>query len=637
MNSIFKNLGFICLAGLSFFLSHCSKPTTHFNSSGATSSDYTRCQTKGKDWMFVTDLNLLLYSMNSKLPRTKSDKPDNTGFCLNVSQEVKDQIVHCADKGVDWSWKSTPTIESDNFYKLSGSCTQDQKSSLDYCLEKGPDWKIDNDGVCKDTTKINLVSAKELCQEKGKTWSWVQDSAQDNKGTCVETLANKTLKEVCEAKGVDWHIIIDPSSASKQEICTQTLVEKSAKDVCQSKAVWRWIESDGVIKGGHCEQQAVASLIGDLCSLRGRDWTFDKGSESIEASCALGSTKLVGMELCPMNSRLNFDSSLQSWVCIQDVMTLAASELCLSLGLDKWEYDSQTKICKQKMSVIAADDLCKSLGEWTLSTINGLLVCSQKITIITGHDICQSYGTEWVFDVLTSSCKSNSSQSFLSVCSTLANPSSYATKGNGSEIAPYLICNIEQLKDLATTGCGASSAVSCDKNFRLMADIDAQSITLPPIGLGQTFSGSFDGAGHKIMNLKISSSTEKVGGELNMGLFSVLSKSGVIKNLSLQNTSLIRGGDTTGVARHIGGLVGKNNGNISGIHMTQLTLNCSNCQIVGGIVGQNNIDGIINYAFSKVDFVGILIQGEQVANNYDGLVGQQNGELANSIAFGSIK
>jgi len=94
-----------------------------------------------------------------------------------------------------------------------------------------------------------------------------------------------------------------------------------------------------------------------------------------------------------------------------------------------------------------------------------------------------------------------------------------------------------------------------------------------PIGTstaGSQFTGSYDGGGHTITGLSITT-----GG--NQGLFGYIGASGKVENLGLVNVSI------TGNNSNVGGIAGQNNGTIQ------------NCYVTGNITGTGSVGGITGY------------------------------------------
>ncbi len=155
--------------------------------------------------------------------------------------------------------------------------------------------------------------------------------------------------------------------------------------------------------------------------------------------------------------------------------------------------------------------------------------------------------------------------------------------GSGSEEDPYLICNAKQF-DLINTGDD-----SIGLYYKLINNIDFAGTERAPIGSAQKpFEGVFDGDGYTLNNLSV------ISNNVNCGLFSVLSVSGIVKNLVLNNAKI--GGSQDGATEiFCGGIVGKNNGTVNNCHILNskifLERNTSSRQgsciymYVGGIAG----------------------------------------------------
>jgi len=189
--------------------------------------------------------------------------------------------------------------------------------------------------------------------------------------------------------------------------------------------------------------------------------------------------------------------------------------------------------------------------------------------------------------------------------------------GDGSAATPYQIRTTSQLLYLA------GHPTDYNKYFILTADIDLSSYTFttaliaPDIDpavqylQGTPFTGSFDGQGHKIINLNINT-----GGPGNdyLGLFGQLNSTGLVQNLGVENVSVTVGDNTqllgalVGYANtgsiisncyatgsvsagantiYLGGLIGANNGHIDNCYAMTTVSGGTNCDYVGGLVGRN--------------------------------------------------
>ncbi len=160
----------------------------------------------------------------------------------------------------------------------------------------------------------------------------------------------------------------------------------------------------------------------------------------------------------------------------------------------------------------------------------------------------------------------------------------------------YLISNKSELKrlaDLVNSNKNSSGAI-----FILGDDIDLEGEEWTPIGNGTYhFSGTFDGNGHKISNLKIDNPTADY-----QGLFGFIN-GGEVKNLGLEEGS-VRGKSLVGL------LAGKSSSNskISNIYAIGNVIGQS--ESIGGLIGASGNSTISNtYTIGTVTGVNCFIGG----------------------------
>lgn len=152
--------------------------------------------------------------------------------------------------------------------------------------------------------------------------------------------------------------------------------------------------------------------------------------------------------------------------------------------------------------------------------------------------------------------------------------------GDGSEVAPYEISNLAELKYLQKM-VSTKDDFSKDKYFKLTSDITING-TWKPIGESggsrKWFLGTFNGNGHSING----SFTFEKNSNKAYGLFSVISGSAVVKNLVNKANIIVK---ETEANTLVGSIVGRirNGGKV---------VNCSNYgmiestgDVIGGIVG----------------------------------------------------
>ena len=171
---------------------------------------------------------------------------------------------------------------------------------------------------------------------------------------------------------------------------------------------------------------------------------------------------------------------------------------------------------------------------------------------------------------------------------------SYAMDGSGTENDPYIVKTAEDFIAIKN---------NLSAHYKLDADISASSTTGAIVE--GTFSGVFDGNGHKI-TVNIDAPTDKSGDTFD-AVFGVVT--GTIKNLTVD-------GNVSG-SNKVAGVVGKlyNNGKI---------INCVN---YATIYGRKNVAGITGVAFNDAQVINCInfgnISGKAINNGVDmgGIVG----------------
>ena len=188
--------------------------------------------------------------------------------------------------------------------------------------------------------------------------------------------------------------------------------------------------------------------------------------------------------------------------------------------------------------------------------------------------------------------------------------------GLGTATHPYEIKTIDQLKtfrDLVNNGIEKSA------HAKLMNDIDLngnEKNQWTPIGtsFSNSYSGTFNGAGHTISGLYIDSSADYQG-LLGYGLFGYVSGSGKVQNLSVSGT-------VTGSGEDVGGIAGDNSGTVTNCAFSGSVSGGD----VGGVVGDNG-GSVINCTFS-----GSASGSDQVG----GVVGNNGGSVTNCTNTGEV-
>ena len=194
-------------------------------------------------------------------------------------------------------------------------------------------------------------------------------------------------------------------------------------------------------------------------------------------------------------------------------------------------------------------------------------------------------------------------------------PHRYA-RGIGTAADPFVIAEPNHLLAI-----GLNSG-DWDKCFVLRNDIDLIGVTWVKSNIIGThsanpFSGTFDGAGHNILNFYFSSSTDR------KGMFGYVNNNGTIKNLGLID-SLVENYNI----RHIGSLVGINWGTIT------------NCYAKGSIYGLYEVGGLVGTnsgTISRSYFVGNVYGYNDWGCHAGGLVGLNEGYISQCYSKGYVE
>jgi len=219
------------------------------------------------------------------------------------------------------------------------------------------------------------------------------------------------------------------------------------------------------------------------------------------------------------------------------------------------------------------------------------------------------------------------------------------SKGTGSFSDPFILSSIDDLIMLSDIVAGGNDCKNL--HFKMVNDISFNNISFKPIGgfgTDMEFNGIFDGGGYKISDLSIGFDKSTI----NVGLFGILGKQAVVKNLVIYGLNL-KGSEWGGIAGrnyglisnctignstyenilnlnyiYTGGLVGVNNGCV---------LNCTNSSniktgsnlVFGGIVGLNNGYVVNCYNYGKLEK---LVDG---TNSLGGIVGKNDIQCKDGI------
>lgn len=173
----------------------------------------------------------------------------------------------------------------------------------------------------------------------------------------------------------------------------------------------------------------------------------------------------------------------------------------------------------------------------------------------------------------------------------------YTIESNGS----YTVTSADGLMNIAELVNGGKS----DINITLTADIDLTGKNWTPIGtsFSNKYTGTFDGGGHTIKGLTVTTNDQFVG------LFGSIGYAGTVKNVMMEDVQ-ITSNPSSGFA---GGVAGYSDGTIENCSVSG---SVSGTVYVGGVVGAQ-WEGSITGCSSSATVKGMVYVG--------GVVGQPNG------------
>lgn len=165
--------------------------------------------------------------------------------------------------------------------------------------------------------------------------------------------------------------------------------------------------------------------------------------------------------------------------------------------------------------------------------------------------------------------------------------------GDGSEGSPWLIEDLVDFHEFAGDSNYWDDYTSLECDLNLAGPPYTTAVIAPDTGMGNwdfdgvSFTGVFDGNGHRIYNLTIDDTGV---GKDYLGLFGKIDSSGaIVKNLGLENVYVIGGVN----AEHLGGLCGINwFGSITNCYVTGSVNGSTDSRFIGGLCGRNYVGNI---------------------------------------------
>lgn len=197
---------------------------------------------------------------------------------------------------------------------------------------------------------------------------------------------------------------------------------------------------------------------------------------------------------------------------------------------------------------------------------------------------------------------------------TLDKDKGYTDDGQGN----YTVTSAEGLKNIAKL---VNEQWNLGINITLTADINLSGIDWTPIGIdyNHQYTGTFDGGGHTITGLTVTTSDQYAG------LFGRIGSGGKVKDLTLEGVQIT----TTHSEGNAGGVAGWSYGNIENCSVSGSVIGRGKNSIVGGVVGSQN-GGFLTGCSSSATVKGVTYAG--------GIAGETNSgaSLTGCYATGDV-
>ena len=186
----------------------------------------------------------------------------------------------------------------------------------------------------------------------------------------------------------------------------------------------------------------------------------------------------------------------------------------------------------------------------------------------------------------------------------------YTIEGNGS----YTVTSADGLMNVAELVNGGKT----DINITLDKDIDLTGKGWTPIGTGYSnkYTGTFDGGGHTIKGLTVTTNDQFVG------LFGYLDRAGTVKNVVMEDIQITS--NHVLMSGNTGGVVGSSWGTIENCSVSG-SVSGTNC--VGGVVGGQKAGSIIGCSSSAT------VKGTRYVG---GVAGEKQGTMIACYATGDV-
>ena len=187
----------------------------------------------------------------------------------------------------------------------------------------------------------------------------------------------------------------------------------------------------------------------------------------------------------------------------------------------------------------------------------------------------------------------------------------YTIESNGS----YTVTSADGLMNIAELVNGGKT----DINITLTADIDLTGKNWTPIGtsFSNKYTGTFDGGGHTIKGLTVTTNDQFVG------LFGYLDRAGTVKNVVMEGIQITS--NHVLMSGNTGGVVGYSWGTIE------------NCSVSGSVSGTNCVGGVVGGQQSSGSIIGCSSSATVKGTRHvGGVVGEKWGTMTACYATGNV-
>ena len=267
------------------------------------------------------------------------------------------------------------------------------------------------------------------------------------------------------------------------------------------------------------------------------------------------------------------------------------------------------------------------------AAVSGLT--SSEITVTNGTGaaakgaLTENSGTSWSLAITVTTAGNVSVSINKTGIESGAKTVAVAVQGDGSTGKPFLVFDKDDLSHIGKPAAGDYPAWPLDKHYKQMDNIDLASISnWTPIGTETApFTGSYDGNGHTINNLKITSTTAD-----GVGLFGWTNSGAiVVKNVGIVNCDITSSNSND----FVGGVVGTTDegDTVLNCYVTGTVSATGTYSSAGGVVGYN-YGGTVQYCYSTCNVSGISNVGGVVGTN-DGTTAKP-GTVQNCYSTGNV-